>query len=297
MADTQTRCGFVAIIGRPNVGKSTLINRLLGQKISITSRKPQTTRHSILGVLTEGNTQTIYVDTPGIHVKAQRELNRQLNKVASTTLKDVNLIVFVINGLQWTDDDQLVLKKLQHLKIPVILAVNKVDQIQDKHKLLPLIEKYAAQYEYAACIPISALKGTQVAQLQKTVEKFLPHAPLLFPEDQITDRSISFLCAEIIREKLFRVLGQELPYAIAVQIESYKVENHITHIHAVIWVEKESQKPIVIGKHGANLKKVGQQARLDIERNVEMKVNLQLWVKVRSSWADDQRALQELGYD
>ncbi len=293
----MSKCGFVAIVGRPNVGKSTLLNRLLGQKISITSRKPQTTRHSILGILTEGDVQTIYVDTPGVHLNAMRELNRQLNKIASTTISDVDVIVFVINGLLWTDDDQLVLKKLEHLKVPVILAVNKVDQILDKNRLLPLMEKYGLQYNYVACIPISALKGTQVGVLQKTVEKYLPEGPLQFPEEQITDRSLNFICAEIIREKLFRVLGQELPYAIAVQIESYKIENNITHIHAIIWVEKESQKPIVIGKQGANLKNVGTQARLDMERNLDMKVNLQLWVKVRDSWADDQRALHELGYD
>ncbi len=291
-----TRCGFVAIIGRPNVGKSTLLNRLLGQKISITSRKPQTTRHSIIGIVTHEDVQTIYVDTPGVHIKAIRELNRQLNKIASTTLNDVDVVVFVINGLQWTDDDALVLSKLQHLKVPVILAVNKVDQIVDKARLLPLMEKYAEQYHYAACIPISALKGKAVHTLQAEVAKYLPVGPHLFPDEQITDRSTNFICSEIIREKLFRILGQELPYAIAVQIESYKVENNITHIHAIIWVEKESQKPIVIGKHGANLKNVGQQARLDIERNIEMKVNLQLWVKVRDSWADDQRALNELGY-
>lgn len=295
--ENNSRCGFVAIVGRPNVGKSTLLNRLVGQKISITSRKPQTTRHSILGIRTEGLIQTVYVDTPGLHVDAKRELNRQLNKSASSALADVDVIIFVVDSLKWTEDDQLVLGKLKNVTCPVILALNKIDIIGNKERLLPKLAEMNELFPFATCIPISAKKNKQIDTLQKEVERYLPEGPHFFAEDQVTDRSVKFLVAEIIREKLFRILGQEIPYAIAVQIESYREENSITHIHAIIWVEKESQKAIVIGKGGLNLKNVGQQARHDMETNLESQVNLKLWVKVREHWADDQLALRDLGYE
>jgi len=293
----NTRCGFVAIVGRPNVGKSTLLNRLVGQKISITSRKPQTTRHSILGIRTQGSVQTVYVDTPGLHTNAKRELNRQLNKSATSALFDVDCVIFVIDSLKWTEDDQLVLEKLQEVKCPVILALNKIDIVGNKEQLLPQLAEMNKRYPFATCVPISAKKNRQIDVLQKEVERFLPEGPHFFDEDQVTDRSIKFIAAEIIREKLFRCLGQEIPYAISVQIESFQEEAEIAHIHAIIWVEKESQKAIVIGKGGLNLKNVGQQARQDLEGNLEKKVNLKLWVKVREHWADDQVALRDLGYE
>ncbi len=297
MSDEKlSRCGFVAIVGRPNVGKSTLLNRLVGQKVSITSRKPQTTRHSLLGIHTEGLVQTVYVDTPGLHVKANRELNRQLNKSASSALQDVDVIIFVVDSLKWTEDDELVLEKLRHVTCPVILVLNKIDTVVDKERLLPKLTEMYERFPFATSIPISAKKNSGIDMLQKEVTRRLPEGPHFFAEDQVTDSTQQFLASEIIREKLFRILGQEIPYAIAVQIESFALEDNITHIHAIIWVEKESQKAIVIGKGGLNLKNVGQQARYDIEKNVEGKVNLKLWVKVREHWADDQLALRDLGY-
>ncbi len=293
----KTFCGYVAIVGRPNVGKSTLLNRLVGQKISITSRRPQTTRHSILGIRTDDAVQAIYVDTPGLHTKAIKELNRQLNKAASGVLQDVDVVIFVIDSLKWTDDDQLVLEKLQRINCPVILVLNKVDTLEDKKQLLPKLSELQERYPFKTIIPLSAKKNTQVDTLIHEVNRLLPEGPHFFAEDLVTDRNMTFIAAEIVREKLFRILGQEIPYAIAVQIESFKEENNIAHIHAIIWVEKESQKAIVIGKGGAVLKNVGQQARIDLEKNLERQVNLKLWVKVREHWADDERALRDLGYD
>ncbi len=273
-----------------------MLNRLVGQKISITSRKPQTTRHSILGIRTEGAHQAVYVDTPGLHSKAVKELNRQLNKAAVSVLQNVDVIIFVIDSVKWTDDDQLVLEKLQKLDRPVILVLNKVDTLADKEKLLPKLIDLQERYPFKTIIPLSAKKNMQVDVLIKEVNRLLPEGPYFFAEDQVTDRNMKFIAAEIIREKLFRILGQEIPYAIAVEIESFKEEGAITHIHALIWIEKESQKAIVIGKGGSVLKTVGQQARIDIERNLEAHVNLKLWVKVRENWADDERALRDLGY-
>jgi GTP-binding protein Era len=295
--EIKTRCGYVAIVGRPNVGKSTLLNRLVGQKISITSRKPQTTRHSILGIRTEGLVQTVYVDTPGIHTNAKRELNRQLNKSASSALLDVDVVVFVIDSLKWTEDDQLVLGKLKNVTCPVILVLNKVDTVADKERLFPKLIEMQERFPFATIIPLSAKKNAQVETLIKEVESRFPLESHFFCEYKVNHRSVKFIASEIIREKLFRILGQEIPYAIAVQIESFTEENEVTHIHAIIWVEKESQKAIVIGKGGLNLKNVGQQARVDMEKNLETKVNLKLWVKVREHWADDQLALRDLGYE
>ena len=290
------RCGYIALVGRPNVGKSTLLNRILGQKISITSRRPQTTRHRVLGIKTLPHAQLIYVDTPGIHDFNGRAMNRYMNRTASSVLADVDVVVFLVDGLRWTPDDELVLNKLAHVGSPVILAVNKVDMLDKREALLPGLQALAEKYPFREIIPISARKGDNVATLESCIEALLPEAPPFFPEDQVTDRSVRFLAAELVREKLFRKLGKELPYGLTVQIEEYRNEPGITHIHALIWVERDSQKTIVIGKGGRVLKEVGQQARQDIEDLIGNKVNLKLWVKIKEGWADDERALQSLGY-
>jgi GTP-binding protein Era len=290
------RCGYIALVGRPNVGKSTLLNRILGQKISITSRRPQTTRHRVLGIKTLPHAQLIYVDTPGIHDFNGRAMNRYMNRTASSVLADVDVVVFLVDGLRWTPDDELVLNKLAHVDSPVILAVNKVDMLEKREALLPGLQALAEKYPFREIIPISARKGDNVAALESCIEALLPEAPPFFPEDQVTDRSVRFLAAELVREKLFRKLGKELPYGLTVQIEEYRNEPGITHIHALIWVERDSQKTIVIGKGGRVLKEVGQQARQDIEDLIGNKVNLKLWVKIKEGWADDERALQSLGY-
>jgi len=294
--ETAFHCGYIALAGRPNVGKSTLLNRILGQKISITSRRPQTTRHSILGIKTLAHAQLVYVDTPGIHDYSGRAMNRHMNRTASTVLADVDVVVFIIEALRWLPDDELVLKKLASLDCPVILAVNKIDTLASRELLLPELDTLSRKRAFAEIIPISASKGTNVAALESAIEALLPQAPPYFPEDQVTDRSERFMVAELIREKLFRKLARELPYGLTVEVEAYRREPRITHIHALIWVERQSQKNIVIGRQGALLKDVGQQARRDIEELIGCKVNLKLWVKVKEGWADDERALRSLGY-
>ena len=290
------RCGYVALVGRPNVGKSTLLNRILGQKISITSRRPQTTRHRVLGIKTQETAQLIYVDTPGIHDYSGRAMNRHMNRTASSALLDVDVVVFLVGGLKWTPDDDLVLEKLGNIDCPVILAVNKIDLLANRDELLPRLQELSGKYNFEQVIPISATKGDNISALERAVETLLPQAPAMFPEDQVTDRSVRFLAAELVREKLFRKLGRELPYGLTVEIESFKSEPGITHIHALIWVERKSQKMIVIGKQGRLLKEVGIEARRDIESLIDGKVNLKLWVKIKEGWADDERALRSLGY-
>ncbi|MDH3831975.1 MAG: GTPase Era [Gammaproteobacteria bacterium] len=290
------RCGYIALVGRPNVGKSTLLNRILGQKISITSRRPQTTRHRVLGIKSQPAAQLIYVDTPGIHDFSGRAMNRHMNRTASSVLQDVDVVVFLVDGLHWTADDDLVLKKLGQLKSPVILAVNKIDLLGNREELLPRLQALSEKHRFLHIIPISAGKGDNVEELEAAIERLLPQAPPLFPEDQVTDRSVRFLAAELVREKLFRKLGKELPYGLTVEIEQFKSDTNITHIHALIWVERKSQKYIVIGKQGRMLKEVGIEARRDIEALIDGKVNLKLWVKVKEGWADDERALHSLGY-
>jgi len=290
------RCGYVALVGRPNVGKSTLLNRILGQKISITSRRPQTTRHRVLGIKTQEAAQLIYVDTPGIHNYSGRAMNRHMNRTASSALLDVDVVVFLVGGLKWTPDDDLVLEKLGNIDCPVILAVNKIDLLANRDELLPRLQELSGKYSFEQVIPISATKGDNISALERAVEILLPQAPAMFPEDQVTDRSVRFLTAELVREKLFRKLGRELPYGLTVEIESFKSEPRITHIHALIWVERKSQKMIVIGKQGRLLKEVGIEARRDIESLIDGKVNLKLWVKIKEGWADDERALRSLGY-
>ena len=290
------RCGYIALVGRPNTGKSTLLNRLIGQKISITSRRPQTTRHRIIGIKTLANAQLVYVDTPGLHGYSGRAMNRHMNRTASMAIRDVDVVVFLVEGLRWTPDDDLVLAELERLDCPVILAVNKVDLIADKEILLPGLQALSDKRVFTQIIPLSARRGDNVAELERCVESLLPLGAPFFPDDQVTDRSERFLVAERIREKLFRKLTKELPYGLSVEVEHFRRERYTLHIHALIWVERQSQKSIVIGKQGAVLREVGQQARIEIEKMLDSKVNLKLWVKVKEGWADDERALKSLGY-
>ncbi|AEB57563.1 GTP-binding protein Era [Ectopseudomonas mendocina] len=291
-----TRCGYVAIVGRPNVGKSTLLNHILGQKLAITSRKPQTTRHNMLGIKTEGEVQAVYVDTPGLHKHNDKALNRYMNRSASTALKDVDVVVFVVDRMRWTDEDQLVLEKVQHVKCPILLAVNKADRLEDKSELLPHLNWLAEQLPQAEIVPISALQGQNLDTLEKLVGERLPESEHFYPEDQITDRSSRFLAAELIREKIMRQLGAELPYQITVEIEEFKQEGRILHIHGLILVERDGQKKIIIGDKGERIKRIGQEARKDMETMFDSKVMLNLWVKVKGGWSDDERALRSLGY-
>lgn len=297
MSELQSHCGFVAIVGRPNVGKSTLLNQLLGQKVSITSRKPQTTRHRIMGIHTEDNYQIIYVDTPGLHIEEKRAINRLMNRAASSSIGDVELVIFVVEGTNWTADDEMVLTKLSSLRCPVILAINKIDNVTDKTILLPHISMISQKMNFLDVVPISAEKGTDVDTIAKIVKQHIPEAIHHFPEDYITDRSQRFMASEIIREKLMRFLGDELPYSVTVEIEQFKVtEAGIYHINGLILVEREGQKKMVIGNKGSKLKTIGTEARIDMERMFDNKVHLELWVKVKSGWADDERALRSLGY-
>ena len=291
-----TRCGYVAIVGRPNVGKSTLLNHILGQKLAITSRKPQTTRHNMLGIKTEGEIQAVYVDTPGLHKQNDKALNRYMNRSASTALKDVDVVVFVVDRMRWTDEDQLVLEKVQHVKCPILLAVNKSDRLEDKSELLPHLGWLAEQLPQAEIVPISALQGQNLDTLEKLVGERLPESEHFYPEDQITDRSSRFLAAELIREKIMRQLGAELPYQITVEIEEFKQEGRILHIHGLILVERDGQKKIIIGDKGERIKRIGADARKDMETMFDSKVMLNLWVKVKGGWSDDERALRSLGY-
>ena len=290
------RCGYIALVGRPNVGKSTLLNRLLGQKISITSKRPQTTRHRILGIKTLCTAQFVYVDTPGLHRYAGRAMNRQMNREATRALQEVDVVVFMVEGLRWTEDDDLVLKELASVSRPVVLAVNKVDLISDKQSLLPGLQSLSQKRDFAQIIPLSASKGQNVAELEAVIESLLPESGPFFPEDQVTDRSERFLVAERVREKLFRKLGKELPYGLTVEIERFRRERNIIHIHALIWVERQSQKAIVIGRQGRVLKEVGREARTEIESLLDSRVNLKLWVKVKEGWADVDSALRSQGY-
>lgn len=292
-----TKSGYVAIIGRPNVGKSTLLNRLVGEKVSITSPKPQTTRWQILGIKTLEDTQIIYIDTPGMHHEEKRAMNRYMNRVANAVVMDADVIVFVIDATIWRNDDDLVLKKLEKAEKPVILAINKIDLLDDKAKLLPLITKLKDKYHFAHIIPISALDDKNVETLEGEIAKLLPEGPAFYPEDQLTDKSMRFQVAEIIREKLIHITEEELPYTTTVEIEQFQQEEKITEIGAVIWVERQGQKIIIIGKKGARLKKVGIQARREIETLIGSKVFLRLWVKVKENWTDDEKALRGLGYE
>lgn len=294
----ETTCGYVAIVGRPNVGKSTLLNHILGEKLSITSRKPQTTRHRLLGVKTVENNQTIYVDTPGMHIEEAHLLNKFMNKEARRALIGVDVIIFVVDALKWNAEDQLVFDLISKAKCPIILAVNKVDTIPEKTNLLPYCESLALKFKFFEIIPLSAKRVTNIDALERAVAACLPKSPHYFPESQVTDRTPRFRIAEIIREKLVRSLGAELPYTTTVEIEMYKKDKSkkVPVISAIIWVEREGQKPIVIGKNGERLKEIGIRSRADIEKLIGHQVHLKLWVKVRGGWSDDERALKSLGY-
>ncbi|AKD37972.1 GTPase Era [Pasteurella multocida subsp. multocida OH4807] len=295
--NSTTYCGFIAIVGRPNVGKSTLLNKILGQKISITSRKAQTTRHRIVGIQTEGPYQAIYVDTPGLHIEEKRAINRLMNRAASSAIGDVDLIIFVVDGTHWNDDDEMVLNKLRAAKAPVVLAINKIDNIKNKEEMLPFISTLAEKFDFAHVIPISAEKGKNVDELEKIVRQSLREGVHHFPEEYVTDRSQRFMASEIIREKLMRFTGEELPYSVTVEIEQFKVNERGTYeINGLILVEREGQKKMVIGNQGQKIKQIGSEARADMERLFDNKVHLELWVKVKSGWADDERALRSLGY-
>ncbi|GAA4363574.1 GTPase Era [Kangiella marina] len=292
------RCGYVAVLGRPNVGKSTLMNHILGQKVSITSRKPQTTRHRVLGIYTDDEAQILFVDTPGIHRKEARSINRYMNRAASSSMADVDVLLFVVDGTQWTDDDELVLEKLSHAKGKKILFVNKVDKLADKEDVLPHIAHITEQCDFDAVFPGSALRGHNLKELTQTLKQWLPEGDLFYPEDYITDRSERFMAAELIREKLMRSLGEEIPYSSTVEIEQFKFNDKgVLHISGLILVERSGQKAIIIGKGGQRLKQIGRDARIEMEELFDAKVFLELWVKVKDGWADDERALKSLGYD
>ncbi len=290
------KTGYVALIGRPNVGKSTLLNRLIGQKLSIVSRRPQTTRHRILGIKTDEQSQILYIDTPGIHHAASRALNRYLNKTAASALVGVDVAVWLIDGKGFRSDDRLVAEKLAAANVPTILAINKVDKIQDKKTLLPLIAEADTRYPFEAIVPISGIKGINLDRLERSIIERLPEGAPIFPKDQITDKPERFFAAEIIREKLFHYLGDEVPHRLTVEIESFKEEQNLVRIYAIIWVEQEGQKKIVIGKQGELLKKSGQKARLELEGFLGRRVYLNLWVKVKRGWSDDESLLKRLGY-
>jgi GTP-binding protein Era len=292
-----SRCGYIAIIGRPNVGKSTLLNCILGKKISITTPKPQTTRTQILGVKTTRDYQAVYIDTPGIHEAEERAMNRYMNRMANAVMLDADVVVFMIEATRWDREDELVLERLKKTKSPVILVVNKVDALDDRAEVLPLIIKLKEKFNFADIVPLSARQDDNVAALQQLLTKFLPEGPHLFPDDQLTDKTIRFQIAELIREKVIQSTEQEVPYSTTVEIENLEEKEKLTEISAIIWVERDGQKPIVIGKNGERLKHIGTLARKDIQNLLGRKVFLRLWVKVKDSWTDDERALRSLGFE
>ena len=295
MASASFRAGLIAIVGRPNVGKSTLLNRLVGQKISITSRKPQTTRHRITGILTHDDAQYVFVDTPGFQTKYHNALNRAMNRSVVQSLQDVDAVLLVIDALQFNGRDRQVLKLLSSR--PALLVINKIDKLADKKQLLPFIEKVSKEHHFSAIVPVSAQKNLQLKELLQTVREFLPENPPLYPADEITDRNERFLAAESIREKVFRQLGEEVPYAVSVVVDDFVFERGLRRIQASIIVDKSSQKAIIIGAKGEKLKAIATQAREDMEKLFGGKVFLQVWVKVKSGWADDAQALKKLGYE
>ena len=292
-----TRCGFVAVVGRPNVGKSTLINSIMGSKISIVTHKPQTTRHRILAVHTSGDVQAVFVDTPGLHRKAGKAMNRLMNRTAVNALADADVALFVSDATHWTDEDDDVLKRLRSCDAPVIAVLNKIDLVRPKEQLLETLAAMAKRHDFAEIIPVSARKHDNLDTLLELIPGYLPESPMLFPEDKRTDRSAEFHASEVIREKLTKLLHQELPYGLTVQIERYEQVDKRLTINAIIWVDRESQKGIVVGKGGNILKKVGQSARIELSRQLGQAVHLELWVKVKENWSDSEQDLMRLGYE
>ena len=292
----EFRTGYIAIVGRPNVGKSTLLNHLIGQKISITSRKAQTTRHRIVGIRTDADAQYVFVDTPGFQMQHQNVLNRVMNRTVTQSLSDVDVALFVIESMRFDARDEKVLALLPR-NCPVVLVINKTDKVSDKSTLLPFIEKVSASFPFAAIIPVSAKRDAQLPELVQEIRRHLQEGEPIYGEDEITDRSERFLAAEIVREKVFRLLGDEIPYSISVEIEKFETEGELRRVYAAIIVDRDSQKPILIGKKGEKLKEIGTQARKDMEELFGLKVYLEVWVKVKSGWADDERAVKSLGYE
>jgi len=293
----NTRCGYIAIVGRPNVGKSTLLNSIMDQKISITSKKPQTTRHQLLGIKTRDQAQFLYVDTPGIHANEKKAINRYMNRNARSVIRDVDAVIFVVDRGSWNKEDELVAEALQGHSGQLIIAVNKFDLLESKNKLLPVLETLQARFPEAEIVPVSALTAENIELLENLIVEGIPYSEFYFPDDQITDRSERFMVAEIIREKLMRQLGDEVPYSASIQIDRFERTSKIVHIDATIFVEREGQKSILIGSGGSKLKRIGSDARIDIERLLDRKIMLTNWVKVKSGWSDSERALKSLGYD
>ncbi|MCH9004384.1 MAG: GTPase Era [Proteobacteria bacterium] len=291
------RCGLVAVIGRPNVGKSTLVNSIMGCKVSIVTAKPQTTRHRILAVHTGEKQQIIFVDTPGLHRNAGKAMNRMMNRTAANALADGDLILFVSDATRWTSEDDDVLKRLKSARAPVIALLNKVDKVHPKEKLLDAIALMSARFDFSEIVPISAKKNDNLDHLMNMIPAYLPESPPLYPEDMQTDRSEEFHVAEIIREKLTLMLHQEMPYGLTVQVERLVREEKGIAINAIIWVERDSQKGIAVGKNGSVLKRVGRSARLDIAKRLGQAIHLELWVKVRKNWADNESDLLNLGFE
>lgn len=292
----KNRAGFVALVGRPNVGKSTLLNRLLGQKLAITSHKPQTTRHSILGISTLKEGQIVYIDTPGIHKRGDKAMNRYLNRTATSTLGGVDLVVFVVDAGCWTEEDSLVLERVRESRLPCLLVINKIDTIKPKERLLPLMAELRARTAIDDMIPLSAKSGDNCNALEQAIIQQLPEAENIYPEDQITDRPERFFAAELVREQITRRYHQELPYAVSVEIEEFDERPHILRISAVIWVERPNQKAILLGRGGEAIKKTATEARKELEKFFRKKVFLRLWIKVKASWSSDQASLAQLGY-
>ena len=288
--------GFIAIVGRPNVGKSTLLNHLIGQKISITSRKAQTTRHRITGILTEERAQFVFVDTPGFQTQHLNTLNKGLNKVVTSSLRDVNVVLFVIEARHFDERDRLVMNLLPK-DAPVLLVINKVDNMEDKGELLPFMQDISKEREFTAIVPVSAKHDKQLDTLLDAIRPFLPEGEKIYPDDEVTDRNERFLAAEIVREKVFRFTGEELPYSVSVVIEQFKMDGKMRRIHAAILVDKDAHKAMLIGKNGEKLKEIATQARLDMEKLFDGKVFLEVWIKVRSGWADSAQMLKSLGYE
>jgi len=288
--------GFVAIVGRPNVGKSTLLNHLVGQKISITSRKAQTTRHRIHGIYTDEASQFVFVDTPGFQTKHMNALNRGMNRVVTSSLRDVQVVVFVLEALRYDERDREVLKLLPDNR-PVVLVINKIDEVADKGQLLPFAERVAEDFKFADIVPVSAKQGRKLDELLNALRRHLPEGEMIYDADDVTDRSERFLAAELLREKVFRFTGEELPYSTSVVIEQFKQEGRLRRIHAAILVDKEAHKAMLIGRKGEKLKEIATQARLDMEKMFDGKVYLEVFVKLRSGWADNERVLRSLGYE
>jgi len=294
---TDFRCGFAALVGRPNVGKSTLLNALVGQKLSIVTPRPQTTRHRIIGLVQLPNAQIAFVDTPGLHSQAKRALNKAMNRTAAAALEDADLVVFVVEALLWNAEDELVLNRIARSGRPVLVAVNKVDRARPRERLLPYLAELDRRHPFLALVPVSALRQTNLEDLRNAIAARLPVSAPLFPDGELTDRGMQFRIAEMIREKLTLELNQEVPYGVAVEVERLAEEDGQLMVDAAIWVDREGQKPIVIGAKGERLKRVGTSARLALNGLLGKRLHINLWVKVRENWADNARALRELGVE